>query len=490
MTAAYPPRRSASPAILAASAILAFTTAGGLAPADAAGADAAVARASRTLYPAAERAAARASTPEGWQAAYDAARDLQEALRRAAPVSRGCAPLRVALDRYAAGRVLEIEGVDRPSPGDRAAGRRSAERARPLVAARRARCDGGGSAPAPPPLSMSPAPGEAFAGPVVARAPEDATSATLTVDGGFAGTAAVRGGRVRFGVNVAPGPHDLRIAFTAGAGVTRVLVSRGAVLLPGSGLRPAAAPRADAALGRRLVAALDGGPRFRAAWVHDLTDGRSAGAGSDLRFPAASTVKLGLMAAVLARLGGAPERSAYAYDLRAMASWSSNLATNRLLRRFGGQATAEEGLRRLGARASTFPGEYIVGTQVAPPLVSRRVTTARDLGRMLLSLHSAAAGDRAAGASTGLTVHQARMAIGWLAASQQRGDNASLVAGGVAPGTVVAQKNGWIRAARLAAAIVYRPGGPAIVTLATYDEGGVTLAAAQARGAAVAALLR
>ncbi|MGE0029074.1 MAG: serine hydrolase [Thermoleophilia bacterium] len=461
-----------------------------LMPARAAAADAGVARASRTLYPAAERAAARASTPEGWQAAYGAARDLQEALRRAAPVSPGCAPLRVALDRYAAGRVLEMEGIDRPSAGDRAAGRRSAERARRLVAARRTRCDRGGAGPALPPLAMSPAPGEAFTGPVVARAPEGATSATLTVDGGFAGTAAVHAGRVRFGINVAPGPHDVRVAFAAGAGVTRVLVSRGAILLPATALRPAASPRADAALGRRLAAALDRGPRFRAAWVHDLADGRSAGVGSDLRFPAASTVKLGLLAAVLARLGGAPERSAYAYDLQAMATWSSNLATNRLLRRFGGQATAEEGLRRLGDRASTFPGEYIVGTQVAPPPVSRRVTTARDLGRMLLSLHAAAAGDRAAVASTGLTVHQARMAVGWLAASQQRGDNASLLAGGVAPGTVVAQKNGWIRAARLAAGIVYRPQGPAIVTLATYDDGGVSLAAAQARGAAVAALLR
>jgi hypothetical protein len=383
-----------------------------------------------------------------------------------------------------------MEGIDRPSSADRAAGGRAAQRARTLVAARRTRCDGGGTARRIPPLAMSPADGEAFFGPVVARAPEGATSATLTVDGGFAGTADVRGGRVRFGVSVAPGRHDLRIAFTAGAGVTQVLWARGAVLLPASATRRAVPARADAGLAGRLAAALAGGPRFRAAWVHDLTDGRSAGAGAGLRFPAASTVKLGLMAAVLARLGGAPERSAHAYDLRAMAAWSSNLATNRLLRRFGGAATAEAGLRRLGATASTFPGEYIVGTQVGPPAVSRRVTTARDMGRMLLALHGAAAGDRAAVAATGLTVHQARLAVGWLAASEQRGDNASLVAGGAAPGTPIAQKNGWIRAARLAGAIVYRPKGPAVVALATYDDRGVSLAAARALGGRVAALLR
>jgi hypothetical protein len=487
MPAAYPPRPSGSRAAVAASAFLALAAA---LPAAASASDGGVARTARTLYPAAEHAAARASSPEGWQAAYDAARDLQEALRRAAPVSPRCAPLRAALDRYAAGRVLEMEGIDRPSAGDRAAGRRAAERSRRLVAARRTRCDRGGAVRAVPALRMSPAPGEAFFGPVVARAPAGATSATLTVDGGFAGTAAVRGGRVRFGVTVAPGPHDLRVAFSAGAGVTRVLISRGAMLLPDTALRRPAPARADAGLARRLAAALDGGPRYRAAWVHDLVDGRSAGVGAGLPFPAASTVKLGLMAAVLARLGGAPERSANAYDLRAMATWSSNLATNRLLERFGGPATAQQGLRRLGARASTFPGDYIVGTQVGPPRVSRRVTTARDLGRMVLSLHSAAAGDRAAVASTGLTVHQARLAIGWLAASQQRGGNVSLLAGGVAPGALVAQKNGWIRAARLTAGIVYRPRGPAVVALATYDGGGVSLAAARAQGARVAALVR
>ena len=90
-SAAYPPRVSASPAVVAASAILAFTGAAAAVPAGAAAADVG-GRAGRTLYPVAERAAAGPASPDGWQAAYDAARDLQEALRRAAPVSRGCAP--------------------------------------------------------------------------------------------------------------------------------------------------------------------------------------------------------------------------------------------------------------------------------------------------------------------------------------------------------------------------------------------------------------
>jgi beta-lactamase class A len=262
--------------------------------------------------------------------------------------------------------------------------------------------------------------------------------------------------------------------------------ARGAELLPGSAL--AAAPAAaDAPLAASLARALAGGPRYRAAWTHDLASGAAAGVNADAAFPAASTVKLGLLAGALRRLGGAPERSPYAYDLRAMAGWSSNLATNRLLRRLGGPATAADGLRRLGARASTFPGEYIVGTQLAPPRVSSRVTTARDLGRMLFAIHAAAAGAPGARARAGLTAHQARLALGWLLASQQRGDNASLLAGGAPPGTPIAQKNGWVRAARHGAGILYGPRGPVVAVVLTYDEGGVSAAAGRGLGARVAA---
>ena len=200
---------------------------------------------------------------------------------------------------------------------------------------------------------------------------------------------------------------------------------------------------------------------------------------------------------MLGRLGGAPERSAYAYDLRAMAGWSSNLATNRLLRRFG-VAAATDGLRRLDARRSTFPGEYIVGTELqpglpapgtgaSPPPTSRRVTTAEDLGRMLYSLQAAAVGLPASRAQTGLTTHQARLALGWLLSSQQRGDNLSLLAGGAA-GAPIAQKNGWINAARHGAGIVFTPRGPVIAVVMSYDERGVSLRQGQALGSRVAAL--
>ena len=72
------------PRVRAAAAVLAAGVGAGAPAPIAICRDAALVRAHRAGYPAAELAAALASGSEGVQAAYDAARDLQEALRRSA----------------------------------------------------------------------------------------------------------------------------------------------------------------------------------------------------------------------------------------------------------------------------------------------------------------------------------------------------------------------------------------------------------------------
>ena len=123
-----------------------------------------------------------------------------------------------------------------------------------------------------------------------------------------------------------------------------------------------------------------------------------------------------------------------------------------------------------------------------PPLVSARVTTARDLGRILYVLQAGALGDRRALAATQLDAARSQYAIRLLLASELRGDNVGLVRPFVSPTTPVAQKNGWLHDARHTAAIVYGPKGPRIVVVLTYAPN-LRLATARRLGRHVLAAL-
>ena len=241
--------------------------------------------------------------------------------------------------------------------------------------------------------------------------------------------------------------------------------------LPRGSMRARAAGRTDLVLEGRLGALGEWYRGWAAFWVHDLVTGRSAGWNSDARFPAASTVKLGVVVAALRSIESAPERSLLWYDLRQLTGWSSNLAANRLLEGLGGSRVAEA-LGGLGMIESTYPGPYRVGTARSdapkpPPLGTWRYTTARDLGRALYALQAAASGNRYQQRQTGLSRGRARLALQLLLAGWTGGDNAGLVKPFVG-GAPVAQKNGWISDARLTAAIVYARSGPKIVVVLAY----------------------
>jgi beta-lactamase class A len=272
---------------------------------------------------------------------------------------------------------------------------------------------------------------------------------------------------------------------------TRLVSQRQALRALPPLVRAAPARTTDAALDSRLDAIGRAFSGYAAIWVHDLVRGTSAGWNTDARFPAASTVKLGVLLAALQRLRF-PERSAFDYDLRAMTGWSSNLATNLLVRWFGASA-AQMALRRAGAHRSTFPQGYRVGTaradvQEQPPLVSGRVTTARDLGRILYVVHGCALGNVPALRATGLDPTRCGYALRLLLTSELRGNNIGLVRPFVSIRIPIAQKNGWLDDARHTAALVYGPGGPKIVVVLTYAPG-LKLSAARQLGRRVMALL-
>ena len=263
--------------------------------------------------------------------------------------------------------------------------------------------------------------------------------------------------------------------------------------LPATWARARGERAVDTRLAARLAAVGAGYGGWAAFWVHDLATGRTAGWNADALFPAASTVKLGVLAAALRRYRY-PERSHVWYDLRQLTGWSSNLAANRVVGKLGGLAPVYDGLRRLGMRSSTYPGPFRVGTSTGgdapkpPPLAHTRVTTAHDLGRALYTLHAAAAGNRFVQRRSGLTRRAARLGLELLLYADTTGANAGLVRPflGRMP---VAQKSGWISDTRGTAALAYFPSGPKIVVVLAYRPG-VTFAEGRALGARVVRLVR
>ena len=307
---------------------------------------------------------------------------------------------------------------------------------------------------------------EAFFGRVAAEAPRAATQAELYVGNRRVAWTPVRSRRVAFQVPARPGRYDVRVRFERDGELVRRDEARRVWLLPRSAARAARPRKRDEALAgtlERLGRSYDG---YSAFWVHDLRTGLIAGWNEDAPFPAASMVKLAILIAALDRFGPRPERSGAWPDIRDLATWSSNVAANRLLERIGGVPAAEQVLRRIGARSSTVFGPYRLGTSVDRPLpiLTYRRTTAHDLGRVLLELHAAAVGQRLARRRTGLSVHEARVGLALLLASARTGDNAGILR----PGGPAAQKHGWTTNVRHSAAVVYDPLGPKLVVLLTF----------------------
>lgn len=341
----------------------------------------------------------------------------------------------------------------------------------------------------------TPRPFEAFFGVVRAQAPPGATSAELYVGDQRVSLRRLDGPAARFVVPRKPGRYDLRIRFERGGRLLRRDESARVWLLPRSG-RVARRERArDRRLERRLAELGRAYRGYSSFWVHDLRTGRVAGWNSDASFPAASLVKLGVIVAALQRWG--PGSAAWR-DVVDTATWSSNEGSNQLLVRLGGSEAGgtrivNETLRRLGATASFFTGNYRLGTVSAAdsprplPVLTFRRTTAHDVGRILFELHAAALGNRLAQRRSGLGRHQARMALGLLLSSDSRGDNEGLFRR--ATSVPMVQKHGWTTKLRHSAAIVYAPDGPKIVVLLTFRADKIQVPASRALGEHLMGLL-
>ena len=224
-----------------------------------------------------------------------------------------------------------------------------------------------------------------------------------------------------------------------------------------------------------------------AAWMRDLASGRTAAYNAGAHFPAASTVKLGILLGVLARDSADPLRSSSWSLERALVLDSSNRAANELLPRAGGAAAVDTLIGSLGATGTFTCCGYLLEPNERRQVTERAVrrplppttvvdqptfpcckyTTAHDLGTLLVSLMLASTAHGPA-LRLGITAREARVAL-WL-----------LVHSGY-PGLVrpaspfpVGHKAGWLPDIQHDAALVFTPHGTLVAVFMNYSPGGVS----------------
>lgn len=340
----------------------------------------------------------------------------------------------------------------------------------------------------PPPAIEQPAPTQVSYGLVSGRAARGTVRVLVFANGTRLASRPLS--RRRFAIRVALplGDVSVRVTTVARDGRRASTRVRNVFALP-VGSRPrVVAAREDVVLARRLTRAVRDHSGTTGYFVQSLTGGRGAAWNARARFPAASTVKLAIAAAVLARHSGIPPPASYVGRLlRETIVPSDDEAANALLVWLGGSTSTgayrvNDLMRSLGLRDTLMYGGYLVRTlsgriplrvDEAPAFGVGKYTTAWDMASLWRALWLASAG---AGplrkAQPGLTPADARHLL-WLAAHVR--DEPKLDATlRHERGVAVLHKAGWISTARHDTGLVFWEGGVFVAGVMTYRGSGVS----------------
>jgi beta-lactamase class A len=256
---------------------------------------------------------------------------------------------------------------------------------------------------------------------------------------------------------------------------------------------------------RRRIRRFDGTASF---YVQSLTGGSGAAWNAKARFPAASTVKLAIAAAVLARHSGIPARGSYVGDLlHEMIVPSDDRAANALEVWLAGSTSAGSHvvnglMQSIGMTDSIMYGGYEItdatsaGAAEIPVRVDEqpafgfgKYTTAADMAR----LHRAiwlASGNRGPlrKAQPGFTAADGRYLL-WLLAHVRDTPKLDRVVGRQT-GVAVLHKAGWVSDGRHDTGLVFWRGGVFVASVMTWNAGGVGLSSDVLAGRVAAEALR
>ena len=326
-------------------------------------------------------------------------------------------------------------------------------------------------------------------GAVTGRAARGTRFVAVLANGRVLASKPLRGRRFSLSVTLPLGELSLRVLTVSGNGRRSSRTVREVYGLPAAARPRVVRSRQDAVLARRLrtlVKSYNGTAGF---YVQSLTGGGGAGWNAKAHFPAASTLKLAIAAAVLARHSGIPPPGSYVGSLlREMITVSDDAAANALEvwlagSTYAGSQRVNALMRSIGLIDSLMYGGYEVRSLSGPIPVEvdeqpdfgvGKYTTARDMASLwrALWLASGARGPLR-DAQPGLTPADARHLL-WLAAHVRDQPKLDRVAG-ERRGVDVLHKAGWISQARHDTGLVFWRGGVFVAGVMTFRSSGVGL---------------
>ncbi len=231
-------------------------------------------------------------------------------------------------------------------------------------------------------------------------------------------------------------------------------------------------------------------------YVQSLTGGAGAAWNAKARFPAASTLKLAIAAAVLAEHPGIPSPgSRLDALLREMLIPSDDAAANSLLVWLGGSTSSgayrvNDLMRSIGLTDTLMYGGYLVRTlsgsipvrvDERPAFGVGKYTTAWDMTRLWRAVWLASGGKgRLRTARRGLTPADARYLL-WLLAHVRDAPKLDTSLRGER-GVAVLHKAGWISTARHDTGLVFWSGGVFVAGVMTWRPDGVGVSADRLAG--------
>ena len=337
-----------------------------------------------------------------------------------------------------------------------------------------------------PPAIVAPRPREVSAGRVAGTVGTGTARVLVLVNGKKKGEEAVRGTRFELRVELPPRDSTVRVVALGPSGDGAARSVRRVFGLPPTATGTAGqAPYEDAALARRVRALVERFPGIAGVYVQNLRTGAGAAWNARARFPAASTLKVGIAIEVLRALDSRPAPgSSLDRLLELMLVHSDNAAANELLTWLGGSETAGAAevsamLERIGLGDSEMYGGYEPAAARGPPIPLRveseptfsgKHTTAFDLAQLHRFLSLAAEGrgpllDRLGGS---FTASDARFLLYVLAHTADGGKLDRFVG----PNVVVLHKAGWVSEARHDSGLVYSRSGVLVASVMTWAENG------------------